>query len=115
MSIVNNKKLSIQITDTSINILIGNKNKIYETHTIELENGDCKDGNVRDKDSIVKLLNDYLDVICNLTQVMQVGNINANEKQVLNSTKSLVVEEISQSKDLSKEEASELLENAIKF
>ena len=27
-------------------------------------------------------LNDYLDVICNLTQVMQVGNINANEKQV---------------------------------
>lgn len=62
MSIVNNKKLSIQITDTSINILIENKNKIYETHTIELENGDCKDGNVRDKDSIVKLLNDYLDV-----------------------------------------------------
>ena len=62
MSIVKNKKLSIQITDTSINILIGNKNKIYETHTIELENGDCKDGNVRDKDSIVKLLNDYLDV-----------------------------------------------------
>ena len=60
MSIVNNKKLSIQITDTSINILIGNKNKIYETHTIELENGDCKDGNVRDKDSIVKLLSDYL-------------------------------------------------------
>lgn len=60
MSIVNNKKLSIQITDTSINILIENKNKIYETHTIELENGDCKDGNVRDKDSIVKLLNDYL-------------------------------------------------------
>ena len=31
MSIVNNKKLSIQITHTSINILIGNKNKIYET------------------------------------------------------------------------------------
>ena len=62
MAITSNKKLSIQITDTSINILIGNKNKIYETHTIELENGDCKDGNVRDKDSIVKLLNDYLDV-----------------------------------------------------
>lgn len=60
MAITSNKKLSIQITDTSINILIGNKNKIYETHTIELENGDCKDGNVRDKDSIVKLLNDYL-------------------------------------------------------
>ena len=33
MSLINNKRLSIQITDTSINILIGNKNKIYETHT----------------------------------------------------------------------------------
>lgn len=62
MALVNNKKLSIQITDTSINILIGNKNKIYETHTIKLENGDCRDGNVRDKESIIKLLNDYLDV-----------------------------------------------------
>ena len=50
-----------------------------------------------------------------LTQVMQAGNINANEKQVLNSTKSLVVDEISQSKDLSREEANEILENAIKF
>ena len=60
-------------------------------------------------------LNDYLDVICNLTQVKKLSNINANEKQVLNSTKSLVVEEISQSKDLSREEAIELLENAIRF
>ena len=60
-------------------------------------------------------LNNYLDVICNLTQVMQAGNINANEKQVLNSTKSLVVDEISQSKDLSREEAKEILEDAIKF
>lgn len=62
MALVNNKKLSIQITDTSINILIANKNKIYETHTIKLENGDCRDGNVRDKENIIKLLNDYLEV-----------------------------------------------------
>lgn len=62
MALGSNKKLSIQITDTSINILIGNKNKIYESHTIELENGDCRDGNVRGKESIIKLLNDYLDV-----------------------------------------------------
>ena len=59
MSLINNKRLSIQITDTSINILIGNKNKIYETHTIELENGDCRDGNIRDKESIIKLLNHF--------------------------------------------------------
>lgn len=63
MSLINNKRLSIQITDTSINILIGNKNKIYETHTIELENGDCRDGNIRDKESIIKLLNNYLEKI----------------------------------------------------
>lgn len=62
MALGNNKKLSIQITDTSINILIGNKNKIYEAHTIELENGDCRDGNIRDKEGIAKLLNDYLEV-----------------------------------------------------
>ncbi|MDU2490968.1 MAG: hypothetical protein E7D27_10340 [Clostridium celatum] len=50
-----------------------------------------------------------------VNSTMKLSNINANEKQVLNSTKSLVVEEISQSKDLSREEASELLENAIRF
>lgn len=61
MALKNNKKLSIQITDTSINILIANKNKIFETHTISLENGDCRDGNIRDKENIIKLLNDYLD------------------------------------------------------
>lgn len=60
-------------------------------------------------------VNNYLDVICNLTQVMKYGNININEKQILKATKSLVVEEISQSKDLSKEEATELLEKSIKF
>lgn len=62
MPLVSNKKLAIQITDTSINILIGNKNKIYETHTIKLENGDCKDGNVRNKEKIIRLLSNYLEV-----------------------------------------------------
>ena len=62
MSLLNNKKLSIQITDTAINILIGNKNKIYETHTINLKNGICRDGNIKDKDFIIRVLNDYLDI-----------------------------------------------------
>lgn len=61
MALKNNKKLSIQITDTSINILIASKNKIFEAHTISLENGDCRDGNIRDKENIIRLLNDYLD------------------------------------------------------
>ncbi len=57
-----NKKMAIKISDTSINILIGNKNNIYETHNIALENGVCQDGTVRYTDSIIELLNEYLEV-----------------------------------------------------
>lgn len=59
-------------------------------------------------------LKDYLDVILNLSEVMNNGNINANEKQVLNSTKSLVAEEISQSKNISLDEAKNLLDESLK-
>ena len=62
MALGKNKKMAIKISDTSIHILIGNKNKIYETHNIALENGVCKDGTVRDTDNIIELLNEYLDV-----------------------------------------------------
>ena len=60
-------------------------------------------------------LKDYLDVILNLSEVMKNGNINANEKQVLNSTKSLVAEEISQSKNISLDEAKNILDESLKF
>ncbi|WP_195987371.1 CarD family transcriptional regulator [Clostridium sp. D53t1_180928_C8] len=60
-------------------------------------------------------LKDYLDVILNLSEVMNNGNINANEKQVLNSTKSLVAEEISQSKNISLDEAKNILDESLKF
>ena len=62
MALGKNKKMAIKISDTAINILIGNKNRIYETHNIALENGVCKDGTVRDTDNIIELLNEYLDV-----------------------------------------------------
>ena len=62
MALIKNKKMAIKISDTAINILIGNKNRIYETHNIALENGVCKDGTVRDTESIIELLNEYLDV-----------------------------------------------------
>lgn len=62
MALGKNKKMAIKISDTAINILIGNKNRIYETHNIALENGVCKDGTVRDAESIIELLNEYLDV-----------------------------------------------------
>ena len=59
-------------------------------------------------------LKDYLYVILNLSEVMNNGNINANEKQVLNSTKSLVAEEISQSKNISLDEEKNLLDESLK-
>ena len=62
MAFRKNKKMAIKISDTAINILIGNKNRIYETHNITLENGICKDGTVRDTENIINLLNEYLDV-----------------------------------------------------
>lgn len=62
MALGKNKKMAIKISDTAINILIGNKNRIYETHNIALENGVCKDGTVRDTENIISLLNEYLDV-----------------------------------------------------
>ena len=62
MALGKNKKMAIKISDTAINILIGNKNRIYETHNIALENGVCKDGTVRDTENIIELLNEYLDV-----------------------------------------------------
>lgn len=62
MAFGKNKKMAIKISDTAINILIGNKNRIYETHNITLENGVCKDGTVRDTENIINLLNEYLDV-----------------------------------------------------
>ncbi len=57
-----NKRLSIQITDSSINILIGNKNKIFDATSIDLESGIFSDGNVIDIDRLADKLNRYLEV-----------------------------------------------------
>lgn len=59
---VNNKKLAIQITDSAINILIANKNKIFESTSIGLDDGIYSDGNILDVDRLVHKLNEYLDV-----------------------------------------------------
>lgn len=58
-------------------------------------------------------LNDYLEVICNLTQVMSQNNLNSNEKQLLQNAKSFIIEEICQSKSISLVDAEALLETAI--
>ena len=59
---VSNKRLSIQITDSSINILIGNKNKIFNATSIALDSGIFSDGNVIDIDRLADKLNGYLEV-----------------------------------------------------
>ena len=59
---INNKKLCIQITDSSINILIGNRNRIYEANSIALESGICFNGSIADIDALAKRLNEYLEV-----------------------------------------------------
>lgn len=60
-------------------------------------------------------LDDYLEVICNLIQVKMEHNLNSSEKQMLASTKKIVIEEISQSKNISNDEASDLLDISISF
>lgn len=58
---------------------------------------------------------DYLSIVCNLTQVKNSGNINANETQTLNSAKNFVVQEIGQSKGISVDVAKELLDGYLEL
>jgi Transcriptional regulators, similar to M. xanthus CarD len=60
-------------------------------------------------------LDDYLEVICNLTQVKMEHNLNSSEKQMLASAKKIVIEEISQSKNISNDEAADLLDVSMSF
>lgn len=59
---VSNKKLAIQITNSAINILIGNKNKIFELTSIALDSGIYSNGNILDIDRLVHKLKEYLEV-----------------------------------------------------
>lgn len=60
-------------------------------------------------------LDDYLEVICILTQVKMEHNLNSSEKQMLASAKKIVIEEISQSKNISNDEAADLLDVSMLF
>lgn len=60
-------------------------------------------------------LDDYLEVICNLTQLKMEHNLNSSEKQMLANAKKIVIEEISQSKNLSNDEAADLLDISMPF
>lgn len=56
------KKIAIQITDTSANILIGNKKNITISQSIALKEGICVDGKIVDKSRLVTALKNFLDV-----------------------------------------------------
>ncbi|AGX42725.1 CarD family transcriptional regulator [Clostridium saccharobutylicum] len=60
-------------------------------------------------------LDNYLEVICNLTQLKKNHSLNSTEKHILRNAKKLVIEEISQAKNLSNDEASNLLDVSIGF
>lgn len=62
MALGNKKKIVIRITDSAINVLIGNKVKIDASETILLREGVCEDGKIKDKETIINTLNNYLDV-----------------------------------------------------
>ncbi|MEG1255433.1 CarD family transcriptional regulator [Clostridium sp.] len=58
-------------------------------------------------------LMDYIEVVSNLTKLKDYNKLNTNEKQILDSTKKVLIEEISQSKDISNSEATSLLDDSM--
>ena len=86
-----------------------------------VETGELSKVNFKERKAVNELkiksgaLDDYLEVICNLTQLKMEHNLNSSEKQMLTSTKKIVIEEISQSKNLSSDEATSLLDVSMVF
>ena len=58
-------------------------------------------------------LEDLLEIISNLTKLKTIHNLNSMEKMILRNTKKIVIDEISQSKKISIDEASCLLDMSI--
>lgn len=103
--------------------LVSDNNKIddtlknitrYTTCDDELDNSNFK-GRMGVNAIKVKngTLEDYLEVICNLSQVKSKYRLNSSEKDVLNNTKKFVVEEICQSMNIPQNEAIAMLDEAI--
>ena len=86
-----------------------------------VETGELAKVNFKERKNVNELkiksgaLDDYLEVICNLTQLKMEHNLNSSEKQMLTSAKKIVIEEISQSKNVSSDEATNLLDVSMIF
>ena len=93
---------------------IDNSLKDIVNYTEEVDNLQKSVKREREENNSKKVKNgtfdDYLSVACNLTQVKNCGNANSSESQTLNSTRGFVVQEISEVKGMSIEEANEFLD-----
>ena len=93
---------------------IDNSLKDIVNYTEEVDNLQKSVKREREENNSKKVKNgtfdDYLSVVCNLTQVKNCGNANSSESQTLNSRRGFVVQEISEVKGMSIEEANEFLD-----
>ncbi|MBN1044392.1 MULTISPECIES: CarD family transcriptional regulator [Clostridium] len=90
--------------------------KDFTTNIEELNKSDFKQRAAINNQKIKSgTLTDYLEVIYNLTKVKEQHSLNSSEKDTLRKTVKTLVEEISQSKNLSNDDASSLLNLAINF
>lgn len=88
----------------------------YTTSENELKNSNYK--TITDLNSLRAksgTLDNILEVICNLTQLKNQKKLNISDRKVLETTTNIFVQEIVHSKNLTVQEATDLLNNAIKF
>lgn len=58
-------------------------------------------------------LKDYIEVLCNLTEINKEHSLNSSEKQMLNNTKSFLIDEIRLVKDIPATKATNILNESI--
>lgn len=124
-----NSTMKLMLPESRIDVsnirLISNGNLIDETlnkideYIVEVDvnaEKNCKqrmiDNNLRFKSGTLK---DYAEVISTLTKINQNHTLNSSEKQMLNNTKKIFIEEISSSKNISNLEASDILDDSLKI
>ena len=60
-------------------------------------------------------LKDYMEVLFDLSHVKKEHTLNSSETQMLNNVRKLVIDEISIVKDISNNEAADMLDNSLKL
>lgn len=96
-------------------------NSLKHINKFIVEPGELAKVNFKERKAINELkiksgtLDNYLEVICNLTQLKMEHSLNSSEKQMLSNVKKIIIEEISQSKNLSNDEATSLLDVSMEF